>query len=187
MNIRTSLLDKVSLQDGAFDLFTCSTLDRYVRMAKQISVSSGLHARLTSNELTLDAIMARANRLWQDARKIQQRGLEEVELAVILATISRYTADTVAKLVDQISLTDNPAVTWISALARRLRHENPTNEVLGEIKILAIAPHVVRIMTHHDPYDWSLSPRFSGTHYHFGKNQDFSKDTIPVEHEMQNA
>jgi hypothetical protein len=128
MTLNKTLLTEESLHEGAFMLLTCSSLTRYVRMAKLLAQTSGLRARIESGQVTFPDTLKRAEELWREMLRSKERELAEVELAAILAAIAQASIADVSDLLTRISLIDRPSVTWVSALARRLYQERPTNQ-----------------------------------------------------------
>jgi hypothetical protein len=97
-------------------------------MAKLLAQTSGLRARIESGQLALPDVRERAEKLWREMLRSKEREIAEIELAAILAAIAEAPAVGVSDLLSQISLIDRTPVTWISALARRLYQERPTNQ-----------------------------------------------------------
>jgi hypothetical protein len=97
-------------------------------MAKSLAGSSGLEKRIKSGEITLHDILQRSLKLWQDMLIKKERGIAEVELAVILAAISENVSVEVSDLLIRVSLADRPPVAWVSALARKFHQERPVNQ-----------------------------------------------------------
>jgi hypothetical protein len=127
MTLDTALLTEEFLSEGVFMLFTCSSLTRYVRMAKLLAQTSGLRARIESGQVTFPDTLKRAEELWREMLRSKERELAEVELAAILAAVAEASIADVSDLLTRISLIDRPSVTWVSALARRLYQDRPTN------------------------------------------------------------
>lgn len=120
------------LSEAAFLLLSSSSVHRYVRMAQSLAASSPLRADLKSNRVTVQQVLRYAQKLWGGALGQKQRGLEEIELAVILAILQESSIEAVDELLIRMSVIDRPPVSWISALARRLYQERASNQ---EIRI----------------------------------------------------
>ncbi|MBA7600097.1 MAG: hypothetical protein GH143_09360 [Calditrichaeota bacterium] len=140
MNIEDSVLNEEHLSEGAFKLFTCSSSARYMRMAKLLAHTSGLRERIYSRELSIKEVLDRALSLWHDMQSKDGRGLEEIELATILAAVAEKSADEVSQILVEISLADRPPVTWVSSLARRLNQDRPDHaesplELRGAVRV----------------------------------------------------
>ncbi len=128
MNIEDSVLNEEHLSEGAFKLFTCSSLARYMRMAKLLAHTSGLRERIESREVSTQDVLDRALSLWHDMQSKDGRGLEEIELATVLAAVAENAADEVLEILVEISLADRQPVTWVSALARKLNQDRPDHK-----------------------------------------------------------
>lgn len=140
MNIEDSVLNEEHLSEGAFKLFTCSSLARYMRMAKLLAHTSGLRERIESGEVSTQDVLDRALSLWHDMQSKDGRGLEEIELATVLAAVAENAADEVSAILLEISLADRQPVTWVSALARRLNQDRPDHkeiphEIHGAVEV----------------------------------------------------
>jgi len=128
MTIDKDLISEEALKEAAFLLLTSSSIERYVRLSKTSFATQELRRALTIGAVTAPMLIERADRLWRQLLQVKQRDLPEVELATILATLAITAVPEVSKLLERISLIDGPSVAWISALARRLLQERPTNQ-----------------------------------------------------------
>ena len=124
-----SLMSDQSLDEGAFMLLSCSSLSRYVRMAKSLAESSGLRDQIWTGVLSVQDALSRSRFLWSRVMRSAQRSLSEIELAAILAAIAETSSDEVSDILVQLSLQDQHSTAWISALARHLHQERPRNEL----------------------------------------------------------
>lgn len=125
-----SLVNRELLARTAFELLASSSLDRYAAMAKRAAASSLIPALVRSEPESLPRVIRRANVLWAELLKSGQRDVPEFELAIILCVLAP-TGDMRARdFLTALSLADRGNATWISALARRLRQENPSNRFL---------------------------------------------------------
>ena len=126
----TALFAEQELAEAAFDLLTSTSVDRYVRMAKQAAQRSKLSDRLRVEPTIIPEMLQHAKGLWRTLRGSTQRDVPEVELAILLALLAETGLRDIDSLLVDLSLVDSPTVAWIGALARRLLHARPRNAIL---------------------------------------------------------
>src|SRR4051812_18076163 len=128
MDSRKKLLNEADLREGAFMLLSCSSLTRYARMAKVLAQTSGLRRRIESGEVTLSVALRYAEDSWQKLLQKEQRDVEEVELAAIITALAHSASEQISAFLIRLAMIDRASVSWVSALARRLYQERPTNQ-----------------------------------------------------------
>lgn len=126
-----ALLTSDELQDAAFYLLTCSSAERFVRMAKCISDRLQLSAQLRGNPLLTISLLDRARTLWKIVLSVPRRDIAEFELAVLLPLLARTASPEVDNLLIALGLVERPNTAWLSALARRLHSERASNQYLA--------------------------------------------------------
>ena len=129
MNIEP-LLSREELEDAAFYLLTCSSIERYVRMAKRVAAQSGLSDRVSTDPRLIHTLIDYARELWKKILSTTRRDISELELAVLLPILARTGVREVEYLLLALSLVDHTNAAWISGLARRLRLECASNRDL---------------------------------------------------------
>lgn len=115
------------LSDAAFELLTSSVLGRFARKAQEAAARSDLRTRVEQNPAILESLVRRARDLWQQLLQMEQRGVEEVELSLLLALLSETAWREVPDLLRDIGVVDKPVVAWVAGLARLLRHTGAGN------------------------------------------------------------
>jgi len=134
MNKQNSWIEEVILSDGAFLLLGSSSVSRYVRMAGQLAYETTLRNQIESGLVSTDDLLNRARELRAQLAAKKQRDVEEVELAIIIAITSEIASETASELLIELSLNDQPPLTWISALARRLFQERAANILATDLE-----------------------------------------------------
>jgi hypothetical protein len=135
---QSSYIAEPVLQDATFLLFTCSSADRYSRIAKSIADSSALNENLRSGAISVEDLVRRVRLLWATLLTKRTREVAEAEVAIILAVLGQTAANGASELLVELSLNDQAPVTWISALARQLYRDQAAN-VIG--RIAAFSPN----------------------------------------------
>ena len=125
-----ALLSQEELEDAAFYLLTCSTVERYLRMAKSLALKVSLIGQLHSDPGLLETILARARTLRKQMLNSTKREAGEFELAVLLSILAQTASSQVNEDLLTLALWDRPPMAWISALARNLRSERSCDEDL---------------------------------------------------------
>ncbi len=113
--------------DVAFGLLTSSSMQRYIRIAREAAASFGSAVSATPEEWP--TVVERAARLWRQLLRSDKREPEEAELVVLLVALSRTALDGVDDLLAKVALADRQPASWVSALARTLRQERATTDV----------------------------------------------------------
>lgn len=126
------LFSKEELEDAAFYLLTCSSAERYARMAKDLAVRSKLSSDLKTNPDLTKGALRRARDLWKEILSNKQRDIPELELAVLLPLLAQTASSEVDDLLLALGLVDRPNAAWIGVLARRLRIERASNLDLAQ-------------------------------------------------------
>lgn len=131
------IISEALLERAAFEFLSSSSPSRYVRRAQYLGGLARLKEKVDSGEIT--PAMARNWVLdrWRFVLTAQQRGREEIELALVLPTLGQRSDEWVQALLRAMSVSDAPGAAWISALARSIRKrrsentmiERPTSEV----------------------------------------------------------
>lgn len=136
MKFSSTILPEGFLNKAAFALLSSSSVHRYVRIAKSLATSSPLRSNLDSNKVTVQHLIEYAQELWSEALSQKQRGISEVELAVIVSTLSETSLEEVDELLIRMAILDSPPISWIAALARQLCQERVSNQ---DQKVAALA------------------------------------------------
>jgi len=128
----TSFLSTEELENAAFYLLTSSSVERYVRIAKNIATQSGVSAQLQANSDLAMPLLVRARQLWRRILLNACRDVPEFELAVLLPVLAKTALPEVSDFLLSLASIDRHNCAWISALARRLCQERPTNVDLAK-------------------------------------------------------
>lgn len=113
------------LADASFQLLASSTLNRYVRYARAFAAADEL---ASAANVSTSILVSEADQTWRKLLLSERRDVSEIVLAVLLTLLSRRSSSEVDELLRRIALIEAPAVTWISALARRLLRTRGSNE-----------------------------------------------------------
>lgn len=128
------------LERAAFELLSSSSPARYVRRARHLSGLVRAKERIDTGEISPDELRRWVLERWRYVMAAQQRGREEVELALVLPTLGRRTDDWIRTLFRAMSACDRPGAAWISALARSiLRHRSENTTISRETPGVASA------------------------------------------------
>ena len=120
-------LSQGELEQAAFELLTCSSISRYVRQAKNEAARSRVFRTLQVQPQLAKRIITRIRELRRALVKRKQRDVPEIEMAVLLAGLSRTAFREVDELLVEIGLLETPVFSLLSALSRILRQERPTS------------------------------------------------------------
>ena len=123
-----SLFSKEELAEGTFYLLSSSSVDRYVRMAKEVAFRTNLFSQVQADPTLTVGVLHRARNLWSDVLSAQKRTLSEIELALVLPILARTAAPQVDGLLGALLVVERPSATWINALAKRLCGERVVNQ-----------------------------------------------------------
>jgi hypothetical protein len=106
---------------AAVDLLASSTLARYERCARVHARATGLVGQVHDDQ-ALPTILDCARQLWAVARAEEERGVAEIELAIVLVALEIGVTDgRVRTLMEQLAAaTGSVPSGWLPALARRL-------------------------------------------------------------------
>jgi|SRR5882724_6524677 len=126
-------IEKAVMCEGAFLLFSSSSATRYVRMAKQLAEDSALKDHLACGAISIEELINRARKLHTVIASKDQRDIEEIELAIIMAILSETASDQAFDLLADFSLYDRNSLAWISAAARNLFQQLAKNLVDASI------------------------------------------------------
>ncbi|HEU0009072.1 MAG TPA: hypothetical protein VFT34_04565 [Verrucomicrobiae bacterium] len=140
MSKQSLWIEEAILGDGAFLLLASSSVSHYMRMAAQLAHETALRNRFESGLVSLKEMLNRAKELRARLAAKKQRDLEEVELAIIVAICSETPSEAASELLVELSLNDQPPLTWISALARRLFQERAANILATETEAASDKP-----------------------------------------------
>ena len=113
---------------AAFALLTSSTVPRYVRMAQ--SFGEEVAERAAAIGATVEDRITSSADLWRSLVVEAQRSETEVDLSLLLASLSTAADPRVDDLLQRLGLTPvAPSSAWVSALARSLLQRRVENEV----------------------------------------------------------
>lgn len=148
----------------AFELLTCSSIERYVRMSKQAAARSPLRRMLLTSADRIHEVLGHARRLLGELRRSSRRDVPEVELAVILALLAQRADGSEAEdLMIKVAIEIRPSCRWLSALARQLLHEGSSDTTIelpcgsrsrGQVEVTnAVATQEMQVLNPpHNPF-----------------------------------
>ena len=164
-----SFLSNDELEEAAFYLLTCSSIERYLRMAKQVAGQSKLSDRIRINPELIVSVIDRARETFKSILSTDRRDIPEFELAVLLCILTHVSAGEVDNLLLALSLADAPNIAWIRGLARKLRLERASNTDFT----LQFTRNIMDIVIHNMP-----AP-IDTPHFEFKQRIIFPKRVVP--------
>ena len=114
----------------AFELFASSSLPRYVRTAIAFSNHPDAVRAFQVKAPSAKELLTLADTLWRKLNDRSERGEEEVDLALLLAAVSRTALEEADELLVTIGMQDKAPLSWISGLARELYTHRSANLIL---------------------------------------------------------
>ncbi len=121
------LISQVDLEDATFYLLTSSSIERYIRLSKKIASQSALISQIHDHPEFIEAVLMRARILSQQVLILEKRDVAEFELSVLLPVLARTASPVVDEILLTLALSDRSSAAWVSALARTLRSERPSD------------------------------------------------------------
>ena len=121
------MFEQNEVAETAFWLLTSSSVERYVRMAKQAAWRIQSHHQFVIHPERMRQLVTLARNRWECLLGSTQRDTPEVELAILLCMLAQNAAPEVDGLLLAVAIVDRPGVAWIAALARRLLQERASN------------------------------------------------------------
>jgi hypothetical protein len=113
-----TVLDERLREQAALQLLASSSARRYVREATRIARASGLAERARDDAATRAKIWERIVELVEATREAPQRGLEEIEAAVLACVVAKNEGHAGIRRLDD--LLGPRAAVWLRALVDRL-------------------------------------------------------------------
>lgn len=131
------LLSEEQLGAAAFDMLASSALGRYEHVARKHVGRTDLSARVT-DEKALPALLDHVRRLWSVVEVQQERGLEEIELALVLIAFdAAATVTPIRPTLEAIAAAAGRSPSgWMPALARRLLARHAPRREFRDVKWL---------------------------------------------------
>ena len=161
------ILTEKELSQAAFDLLTSSSIKRYSHFAQQHGddLAARIHdAESIAKEVeSIQDVILRAQALQREVATAQERDVQEVELAVLLATLVRVYPNGLPVEDLLHSCTDMKAegARWVAALASRLfvvigsNRETSTHTPATAIDVFGLTPEVQAGLAAHVRHDTS--------------------------------
>jgi hypothetical protein len=113
----------------AFMLLSSSSANHYIQSAIAAGPSSRIENNLDLGIMTHEELVEHASSLWSTIVHSTKRDVPEVELAILLPILARVAADSeeTRRLIRSISVHDEVPAIWLSALARKLWRQMPSD------------------------------------------------------------
>lgn len=154
------------LQQAAFELLSSSTLARYTRVAHRLSPLARVVEQLDSGEVSAGSLRTWTLERWRFLLSAEERGRAEIELALVLPSISQMTDDWVHTLLRAMVTASHPGATWISGLARGLLRSRATNAFVSRPS--SSFPTAAMPVTHETAEaNWAVAPTWPTEHTSF--------------------
>jgi hypothetical protein len=120
-----SLIAEPILAEAAFQLLASSTINRYLRVAREITDRANLIAAIRATPETASQALDRASTLWNVVSTADTRIPEEFELGLLLVGLIDGQHHPAEALLLRIASSSEAFATWTIALARRLYQVDP--------------------------------------------------------------
>lgn len=137
------MFDQNEVAETAFWLLTSSSVDRYVRMAKQAALRIQSRHQFVIHPQRIRQLITVARERWEYLLGSAQRDTPEVELAVLLCMLAQTAAPEVDGLLFAMAIVDRSAVAWIAALARRLLQDRASNHTEVSLQWWTLITHSI--------------------------------------------